>query len=374
MWKRVLFVVVVGTLLYGLLRWHQWNTGPLKISGFIEADEIRIGSRVGGRVRKVHVEEGADVEAGTTIVELEPFNLLERKAQATAELADRRADYERLNSGYRPEEKLQAAAHVEQLAAELDKLKHTPRPEELEAARQEVEQAKAQYDLAKVDKTRNEQLFEQKAISQDRYDRTTREFRVAEASLEARKQNLQLLENEPRPQDIAAATARLKEAQEASNLVHNGYRVEEVARAKASVDAAAAALAVIDKEIEELTVKAPANSIVEAVDLQPGDIVGANVPAVSLLDKGRMWVRAYLPENELGVQNGQQVWVSVDSFPKQTFAAHIAFVSREGEFTPRNIQTPDERSKQVFRIKAMLDEGLDKLRPGMAADVWFSKP
>lgn len=374
MWKRVVFVVVVGALLYGLLRWHQLSTGPLKISGFIEADEIRIGSRVGGRVRKVYVEEGAEVAPGAPIVELEPFNLLERKAQATAELADRRAEYDRLKSGYRPEEKLQAAAKVEQLAAELDKLKHTPRPEELEAVRQEVEQAKAQYDLAKVDQGRNEQLFEQKAISQDRYDRSTREFRVAEATLEAHKQQLQLLESQPYPEDVAASTARLKEAQEASNLVNNGYRSEDVARAKAAVDAAVAALAVIEKEVEELTVKAPTNSIVEAVDLQPGDIVGANVPAVSLLDKGRMWVRAFLPENHLGVQEGQPVWITVDSYPGKFFAAHIAFISREGEFTPRNIQTPDERSKQVFRIKATLDEGLGELRPGMAADVWFSKP
>lgn len=374
MWKRVVVIVAVGAVLFGMLLYSQRSSGPLQVSGFIEADEIRVGSRVGGRVLKVHVDEGADVAAGDTLVDLEPYNLQERRAQAVSEVAERRADFDRLKAGYRPEEQAQAAAKVDQLAAELEKLKHTPRPEELEASKQEVEQAKAQYDLARVDNARNEQLYEQKAISQDRYDRSVREFRVAEATLEARRQQLALLENQPWPEDIAAATARLKEAQEASNLVHNGYRVEDVARAKAAAEAAEAALAVIEKEIGELTVKAPSDSIVEAVDLQRGDLVGANVPAVALLDKGRMWVRAYLPENQLNVENGQQVWVTVDSFPGETFAGHIAFVSREGEFTPRNIQTPEERSKQVFRIKVMLDEGRDRLRPGMAADVWFAKP
>jgi multidrug resistance efflux pump len=374
MLQRVLFIVIAGALLLGLLIYSQRQTGPLKISGFVEADEIRVGSRVGGRVRQVLVEEGTDVAIGDKLVELEPFNLAERRAQAVAELAERNAEYERLKAGYRVEEQLQAAAKVDQLAAELDKLKHTPRPEELEAARQEVEQAKAQYELSKLDHARIEQLYEQKAIAQDRFDRSASELRVTQATFEVRSQQLGLLERQPWPEDVAAATARLKEAQEASNMVHNGYRPEDVNRAKAAAEAAQAALAIIDREIEELTVKSTVNGVVEAIDLQPGDIVSASAPAVALLDKSRMWVRAYLPENRLDVQNGQQVWVTVDSFPDVMFSGHISFISREGEFTPRNIQTPEERSKQVFRIKVMLDEGLDKLRPGMAADVWFSKP
>ena len=126
--------------------------------------------------------------------------------------------------------------------------------------------------------------------------------------------------------------------------------------------------------MDELTIKAPSSAVVESIDLQPGDLVGANVPAISLLDRGRLWVRAYVPENRLDLQDGQPMWVTVDSFPGEVFDAHISFVSREGEFTPRNMQTPEERSKQVFRIKVTLINGLDRLRPGMSADVWFEKP
>ncbi|MEX2288528.1 MAG: HlyD family efflux transporter periplasmic adaptor subunit [Planctomycetaceae bacterium] len=374
MWKRALMALVVALLLYGLLIYKQGRTGPRRVSGFIEADEIRVGSRVGGRVSRVHVVEGAEVAAGDLLVELEPYSLLERQAEAKAQLAQRVSDYQRLNAGFRKEEQQQAAARVEQFEAELEKLKNTPRPEELEAARQDVEQARAQYDLARVDHDRIEQLFEKQATSQDRFDRSASELRVAKASLESRRQRLLLLEGEPRPEDIAAATARVKEAQEASNLVHNGYRVEEIAQAKAAVDAAQAAVSIVEKELQELAIKAPSNAIVEAVDLQPGDLIGANVPALSLLDRGRLWVRAYVSENRLDLKDGQPVWVTVDSFEGEVFEARVSFVSREGEFTPRNIQTPEERSKQVFRIKVTLTEGLDRLRPGMSADVWFEKP
>jgi multidrug resistance efflux pump len=92
------------------------------------------------------------------------------------------------------------------------------------------------------------------------------------------------------------------------------------------------------------------------------------------MDTSELWVRAYLPENHLDVQVGQKVAVSVDSFPGRRFDAHISYVARQAEFTPGNVQTPEERSKQVFRIKVTLDSGLQELRPGMAADVWLEEP
>jgi multidrug resistance efflux pump len=89
---------------------------------------------------------------------------------------------------------------------------------------------------------------------------------------------------------------------------------------------------------------------------------------MSMLDTGGLWVRAYLPENR-HLELGQKVAVSVDAYPGESFGAEVTFISRQAEFTPSNVQTPEERSKQVFRIKVTLLEGLDRLRPGMAADV-----
>jgi multidrug resistance efflux pump len=114
--------------------------------------------------------------------------------------------------------------------------------------------------------------------------------------------------------------------------------------------------------------------VVEAIDLHPGDLVAPNAPAVALLDVSHLWVRAYVPESRLGeVRLGQKVPVRVDSFPGRRFSGRLTFIAQEAEFTPRNVQTPEERSKQVFRIKVELDAGRDRLRAGMAADVLLSE-
>ena len=105
--------------------------------------------------------------------------------------------------------------------------------------------------------------------------------------------------------------------------------------------------------------------------MEPGDLVSPNAPVLSIMDTAELWVRAYVPENELGISIGQPVAVTVDSFPGEPFRGRIAFIARRAEFTPNNVQTPEERSKQVFRIKVTLEQGLDRLRPGMAADVWL---
>jgi multidrug resistance efflux pump len=110
--------------------------------------------------------------------------------------------------------------------------------------------------------------------------------------------------------------------------------------------------------------------VVEAIDLRPGDLTAPNAPTVSLLDTSRMWVRTYVPQGMLHrVRTGQILPIHVDSFPDREFSGEIVFIASEGEFTPRNIQTPEERSKQVFRMKLRLLEGHDLLHVGMAADV-----
>lgn len=320
--RRLVLILVVGAALIGLL-WHsQQAHGPLMVSGFIEADEMRIGSRVGGRVAKVHVEEGQRVDAGAVIVELEPYDLNERRAEALA----------RLN----------------ELKAHLLQLENGPRPQEIAASTARLDLARAQLELARTTQQRVDKAFAGGAATPDERDRS-------------REQH-----------DSAAAQVRVREQEVA--LLRDGTRSEEVTRARAAVDAAAAALGAVDRQIQELSVVAPAASVVEAVDLQPGDLVAPNAPVVSLIDVTRLWVRAYVPEDALDITVGHAVQVTVDSFPDRRFAGHVSFIARNAEFTPGNVQTPEDRSRQVFRIKVVLDEGLDVLRPGMAADVWLEKP
>src|SRR5262245_31970007 len=146
MLKRVAALAVLCLILVAGLVYSQRRSGPLQVSGFIESDEIRIGSRVGGRVLKVMVEEGQEVRQGQALIELDPFQLKELKAQSTAQLAQAQADYDRLLKGYQPEEIEQTKARLDQLVAARDRL--ADGEEDIAAAEANLQLARSELDLA----------------------------------------------------------------------------------------------------------------------------------------------------------------------------------------------------------------------------------
>ncbi|MEZ6044040.1 MAG: HlyD family efflux transporter periplasmic adaptor subunit [Planctomycetaceae bacterium] len=320
---------------------------------------------------KVIAVEGAEVQQGDLLVELEPFDLLERRAQAASNLAEQQAHLQELQAGFREEEITQAEAHREQLAAHLLELKNGPRKQEIKSAKARVDLAQAELKLAKLKHGRMQTLFNREAASTEEMDEADTALQVATANLTVREEELALLFEGTRAESIAQAEAQLKEAEAAWKLRVNGYRKEDIQQAEAAVQAAEAALKVIDAEVEELTVSAPVIGTIEAVDLQPGDLVQTNAPVISLLDHSHMWVRAFVPENRQAVDIGDKVTLTVDAFPDEEFQGNISYVARRAEFTPRNVQTSDERAKQVFRIKVELPKETSRLRPGMAVDVWL---
>lgn len=369
--KRLLVVVPLALAALAALIWSQQRTAPLFVSGFIESHQIRVGSRVGGRVAEVHVVEGRRVTRGQSLVTLDPYDLNERRAEAKARLAAEQAHLDRLRAGSRKEEIEQARAARDRAQAVLDKALAGPRPLEFKVAEDIVAAAEAEAVKARKDYERVKKLFTQGQAAEEEMDAVARAFGVAEANLARARNELELLREGTRAEDVAEARARLAEAEQLLALLQAGARVEDIAQAEATVAAARAAVAVVERQLAELTVTAPLDGIVEAVDLRPGDLIAPNAPVVALADPSELWVRAFVPENRLDLALGQKVAVRVDSFPNRRFAGHVAFVSRDAEFTPANVQTPEERSKQVFRIKVVLDEGLDVLRAGMAADVFL---
>jgi multidrug resistance efflux pump len=371
--RRGLLLLLAGAGVVALLFYSQHRPVPFRVSGFVEADEIRVGSRVGGRVATVRVEEGSQVCKGDLLVELEPFDLLEERARLEAELAASRAEYEKLETGNLPEEIAQAKARRDQIDSRLTKLIHGPRPQELETARAHLKLAEAELELAEIENQRAVKLFQDNVDSREVLDRTGNELKTAQAAVQVRREELGLLEEGTRQEEIQEAKAQLDEADQALKLKISGFRKEDVAHARAVMKAAEAKLRAIEKQIEELAIRAPVKGVVEAVELQPGDLVAINAPVLSIMDVNRIWVRAYVPENRLYVQLAQKVPVLVDSFPNEEFSGRIIFIAREAEFTPANVQTPEERSKQVFRIKVLLEEGKERLRPGMAADIDLSR-
>jgi multidrug resistance efflux pump len=369
--RRLIPISIVILLLAGLIIYSQFRKPPIHVSGFVEADEIRVGSRVGGRVKAVLVEEGQRVEQGQVLVELEPFDLLQREKEALNTLNASEADYQRLMAGLRAEEIAQAKARYDQYRARLDLLEAGPRAQEIEAARSRLVAAESELKLAQRRHERRAGLFERNAISREEFDEISEQLEAAQAIVDVRTQELEELEIGTREEEKREARARVEEAHQAWQLAEKGYRQELIDQAKAARDAAQAALDVVRAQMDELTITCPVDGVIEALELQKGDLVPPSAPVLSVMDGRHLWVRAYVPQNRVGLRVGQQLKVTADSFQGEEFRGEITFISRQAEFTPSNVQTPEERSKQVFRIKVTLLEGLDKLRPGMTADVWL---
>jgi HlyD family secretion protein len=346
---------------------------PFEWSGTVEARTISVGSRTGGRVKDVLVREGDRVRAGQSLVVIEPGDLDAQRLGARAQRDQAQANLDKLEAGARPEEIEEARARASTATAALEEARHGSRSEQVLGARARLLAAQISADKARVDAERAHRLLGAGAISQAETDNLDAVFRGAVAQRDSAAQTLDELENGVRKEEIAQAAARALEAQASARLVVAGTRVEDLRAARAAVQAAQGKLDQIEVLINELVVKAPADARVESLDLRPGDIIGPNVTTAVLLEDDQLYVRIYVPETQVGhVRPGDDVPVFVDSFPKRAFKGTVESIAMQGEYSPRNLQTADERANQVFATRIGLREeqgGNAGLRAGMAAFV-----
>jgi HlyD family secretion protein len=154
-------------------------------------------------------------------------------------------------------------------------------------------------------------------------------------------------------------------------ILQQGTRKEDIEAARAEVEQQLRRLDTLLKQRAETEVQSTVGGVIQSMGLRPGDLVAPNQTVAEILESSQLWVRVFVPETELGlVHVGQQVRVRIDTFPNQSFAGHVASVSSQGEYTPRNVQTRAQRAEQVFGVKVLVDPD-PKLKAGMAADVDF---
>jgi len=223
----------------------------------------------------------------------------------------------------------QEKAKVAQARAALTKSVHGFRTEEIVSAR-------AQAENAEKERLRQKALLEQGIVGQQAYD-------AAETAARTANENYRELERGNRPEDIDAA--------------------------RATLDAEERQLGYLERQKTESLVKAPADGVIESMDLRPGDLVLPNQPVAKMLEPSQLWVRVYVPEPELGrVRVGQRAALKIDTFPKREFSGRVVEIRTQSEYTPRNVQTLDQRMDQVFGVKVAVDP-TPELKPGMAATV-----
>jgi len=287
--------------------------------GTVEATEVDLGFQVPGRIETVGVREGDRVAVGQELAWLDRTELEARLRAAQAQEAAARARLAELEDGFRPEEVAQGRAN-------------------LAAAQQRLEEARRSLG-------RTRRLFEGGAVSREQLDREETALAVIEAQYQTVKEQLDILERGPRAEAIATQRALVRQA--------------------------AASVSQAEAMLRNALIVAPSSGVVTVRHREPGEVVGAGVPVLTVINLDDRWVRIYVPEAEVGrVAIGEPAAIRADAYPARTYGGRVVFIANEAEFTPRNIQTTEERVKLVYRVKVLItDDPTYDLKPGLPADV-----
>jgi len=375
--------------------------GDIVVSGFIEGEEVVVAAETSGRIAEMLVDRGDDVQSGDVLVRLDDAVLQSQRLQAEAGLAATRANLARVLAGARPEAVAAARAALAQAEAGRDGAVQAvinardaiSNPLSLDVeiggartevglAEQSVEMAEAElaevelkrnvYDEQGGDVARTWDLQVQAARSAlaqaqaelagaQRYLSALRAMRANPLTLEAQLHGVET-ERRLAEAQVAAARAALDE-------LEAGPTAEEVAMAEAQVRQAEAAVRLVDAQIAQLTLNVPMDGIVTSRSGQTGEAATAGSPLLTIANLDEVTLVVYIPENRIGqVRLDQEVEVQVDSFPGRVFIGHVASIAGEAEFTPRNVQTQEERVNLVFAVKVRIPNADQALKAGMPAD------
>lgn len=323
--RVIVGAVVLAAIAGGAWYWLETRRNPsveaLATSGTIEATEVPLASEVPGKVTQVLVQEGQQVELGAPVVTLDVTALQLQLDQASAALQMAEARRDEARAGARSEQVRHAEEVARQAAAAL-------------------EGAKKNYDTVK-------QMYDNGVAPKVQMDSATTQLETASAQAQA--------------------------ARAQAELVKKGATREQLRQLEAAVAQARAAAKLAQYNLERGTVKATISGVVVRRLIEPGALVSPGAGVITLQNLDDLWLRVYVPENQLNlVRLGQRVKVTVDAFPDRSFTSEVVNIADRAEFTPRNVQTKEERATTVYAVKLRLLDGLNgELKPGMPADVSF---
>jgi len=375
-----LLVVVAVLVVWGQ---YRRRSAALYYSGTIETTQADIGFQVAGRVKTVHAREGQAVKADEVLAELDQAEFIARRDQARANLVKAEQALKQAHTMLAiyqqtlPADVRRAQATVQALKAGFDEAQAGFRHQEVEQARLALQNAELQLAEARKDKARYEKLFARGVVSEKEKETMDLRHDTALKAMEQARQAYGLSSEGYRKEDIAVARARLAEGQAALNQAESNLAKIEAARqdvtaAAAQVEAARAALVLTEVQLDQTLLKAPFGATVTSRNVEPGEVVTAAREVLSLSDLSRVDLKVFVDETQIGkVKAGQNVEVKIDTFPDKSYPGTVSYVSPEGEFTPKIIQTHKERIKLVYLVKVAIANPDLELKAGMPADAWF---
>jgi membrane fusion protein YbhG len=305
------------------------DTPANRVSGYVEATEVRVAPEVGGRLIEVKVAEGDRVNAGDLVARIDTADTDLALRRASAERDQAQAQLALLRAGSRQEDIRQAATQVE-------------------SAQADVRAAQAELDAAAADVERFENLLRANAGSVKQRDDAVTRRNVAAAR-------------------VRGAQERARGASDALARWRAGARPEEIDAARARVSSVDAQIAALQKSAADATLKAPVGGIVTSKLLDAGEMVAPRAPVAVITDLDHAWANVYVDERVVPqLKIGQPATLITDA--GQRLTGTVTFISPRAEFTPRNVQTAEERSKLVYRVKIATDNRAGVLKPGMPVE------
>ena len=383
--KKIILIVVViaalgagGILAYRSL--HPEVTNRIVISGNIELTQVDIAFKTSGRLIERTVNEGDPVQKGMVIARLDREQLLHQRETAEAALGTAQAQLAESISALKwQRETMQADmqlrnADLSAAQSQLQQLKNGSRPQEIQESQAAVAAAQSQYDQAKKDWDRAQTLYKNDDISTSQYDQFHARFEGADANLKQVKEHAGMVQAGPRSETIESASAQVERARASlrvgqANAIESKRREQDIVARQSDIERAKAQIALIDSQMDDTIAVSPINGMVLVKAADVGEILAPGTSVVTVGDIEHPWLRAYIREQDLGrVKIGDKVKVTTDSYRDKVYDGHISYISSEAEFTPKQIQTSEERVKLVYRVKIDVDNPRHELKSNMPAD------
>jgi len=381
---RVLFLVILAAAGF-----YLWSSGRLfsrkdpnrlQVSGNIELTQVDISFKVPGKLVELNVDEGAFVKKGQVIARIDRDQMERQRSRDEASVASSESQFQQIETGVKWQRATLESdialkrAELRASQAKLDLLLAGSRPQEIQQAQAAVADANAQRDQANGDWDRAQELFKNDDISKAQYDQYRMRLDSTSAILRQAQEKLALVREGPRKEDIEAARAEVERAKASlqaseANRLELERREQDVKAHLAEVARARAQVAITDTQINDTVVTSPIDGVVLVKSAEVGEVLAAGTTVVAIGDIDHPWLRAYISETDLGrVKLGQPVQLTSDSFPGKNYPGHISFISSEAEFTPKQIQTREERVKLVYRIKIDAENQRHELKSNMPVD------
>ena len=375
----LLVLVVAGS-------WAWMHRSPaddghiIRISGNIEMTQIDIAFKTAGRLIELNAEEGQLVKKGAVLARIDKETVERQRTRDAAGVTSAESQLTQLRTLIQwqtesiDREVELRNAEVRTAESRLKDLLSGSRPQEIQGSKAAVEEARTQYDQARKDWDRAQILYKNEDISTSQYDQFQTRLNATSSALKQAEQKLSIVMEGPRKEEIESARSQLTRAQAAvrmseANRLEVRRKQEELVTRGAEVTRAKAQVAVLDSQIDDTVAAAPLDGMVLVKSADLGEVLAAGMKVFTIADMEHPWARGYITEKQLGkVHVGDTVKVTTDSFPGKQYVGRVSFIASDAEFTPKQIQTPEERVKLVYRVKVEVKNQNLELKVNMPVD------